>query len=98
MAWGERGHIYTRRVWGTSPSIVFQQADVGTVGGWTEVSADQPDIAVGGNSSWVGRIGPVNRSQRFSRPTTPKPECRDHSGGWVGTIGPLWSAHAGPHG
>ncbi len=22
VAWGEDGHIYTRRVWGTSPSIV----------------------------------------------------------------------------
>lgn len=56
VAWGERGHIYTRRVWGTSPSIVFQQADVGSIGGWGEVSADQPDVAVGGNSSWVGVV------------------------------------------
>jgi hypothetical protein len=70
VAWGERGHIYTRRVWGTSPSIVFQQADVGTVGGWTEVSADQPDIAVGGNSSWVGVVFDetiANGSQQLSR-------------------------------
>ena len=54
VAWGERGHIYTRRVWVASPSVVFQQADVGNLGSWSEVSADQPDIAVGGNSSWVG--------------------------------------------
>ncbi len=56
VAWGEGGHIYTRRVWATSPSVVFQQADVGSLAGWGEVSADQPDVAVGGNSSWVGVV------------------------------------------
>ena len=25
IAWGEAGHIYTRRVWGTSPSTVYEQ-------------------------------------------------------------------------
>jgi hypothetical protein len=55
VAWGERGHIYTRRVWGTSPSVLFEQADdIGSVNGWNEVSAADPDVAVGGNSSWVG--------------------------------------------
>ncbi len=56
VAWGEAGHIYTRRVWGTSPSVVFQQADVSNVGAFNEVSANQPDVAAGGNSSWVGVV------------------------------------------
>ena len=28
VAWGEGGHVYTRRVWGASPSVVYEQADV----------------------------------------------------------------------
>jgi hypothetical protein len=70
VAWGEGGHIYTRRVWVTSPSVVFQQADTGAVGGWSEVSANQPDVAVGGNSSWVGVVFDEmvsNGSQQQSR-------------------------------
>ncbi len=70
VAWGEGGHIYTRRVWGASPSVVFQQADVGSMGSFSEVSADQPDIAVGGNSSWVGVVFHEtfsNGSQQASR-------------------------------
>ena len=27
VAWGEAGHIYTRRMLGTSPSVVYEQAD-----------------------------------------------------------------------
>jgi hypothetical protein len=56
VAWGERGHIYTRRVWTTSPSVVYQQADAASVGGFGEVSSDSPDVAAGGNSSWVGVV------------------------------------------
>ncbi len=56
VAWGEGGHVYTRRMRATAPSVVFQQADVGSVGGWAEVSANLPDVAVGGNSSWVGVV------------------------------------------
>jgi hypothetical protein len=56
VAWGERGHVYTRRVWVTSPSIVHEQADVPSIGGFTEVSADQPDVSAGGNSSWIGVV------------------------------------------
>lgn len=53
LAWGESGHVYTRRVWGTSPSVVFEQADVASLGGGSEVGADRPAVAVGGDSSYV---------------------------------------------
>lgn len=53
VVWGEGGHIYSRRVWGTSPSIVFGQAD-GPLPGCTEVSAGDPVVGVGGDSSYVG--------------------------------------------
>ena len=53
IAWGEAGHVYTRRVWGTAPSVVFEQADVPSMGGWSEGSADQPSIGAGGDSSYA---------------------------------------------
>ena len=53
VAWGERGHIYSRRVWATSPSVVYEQADVPSLGGQMEVSADQPAVATGGDSSYA---------------------------------------------
>ncbi len=53
VAWGEAGHVYSRKVWGTFPSTVFEQADVSSLSGWSEVSADDPAIAVGGNSSYA---------------------------------------------
>ena len=53
VVWGEAGHIYARRLWGTSPSVAFQQADVPALGGWSEVSADQPSVGGGGDSSYV---------------------------------------------
>jgi hypothetical protein len=43
-----------------------------------------------GNSSWLGRIGPVDRSQGLCRPTTTRPECRDHSGGGMGAVRAQW--------
>ena len=46
VAWGEGGHVYSRRVWGTAPSVVDEQADVPSVSGCGEVSAGEP--AVGG--------------------------------------------------
>ncbi len=51
VAWGEQGHIYTRRVWGTAPSVAYEQADVPSLSGWTEVSAGDPQIGSGGNST-----------------------------------------------
>ena len=53
VAWGEGGHIYTRRVLGTSPSIVYEQADPSSFGGWSEVSAGDPQISSGGDSSYA---------------------------------------------
>jgi hypothetical protein len=53
VAWGEAGHVFTRRVWGTSPSVVYEQADPPSLGGWTEVAADEPAVATGGDSSYV---------------------------------------------
>lgn len=52
VAWGESGHIYTRRVLGTSPSIVDERADPSSVSGWSEVSATDPQVSGGGNSSY----------------------------------------------
>ncbi len=53
VAWGEAGHIYTRRVWQTAPSTVFEQADVPSLPGWTETAADEPAISAGGDSSYA---------------------------------------------
>ncbi len=53
VAWGEGGHIYTRRVWGTLPSVVDERADPSSFSGFSEASADQPQIATGGDSSYA---------------------------------------------
>ncbi len=58
VVWGEGGHIYTRRVWGippggTGPSIAYEQADIPSLNGWNEVSASDPVIGSGGDSSYV---------------------------------------------
>ncbi len=53
VAWGEGGHIYTRRVWGISPSVVFEQADPPSLSGWTEVSAGYPTIDTDDDSSYA---------------------------------------------
>jgi hypothetical protein len=53
VVWGEGGHVYSRRVWGTSPSVVDEQADVPSLSGCGEVSAGEPDVAAGGDSSYA---------------------------------------------
>ena len=53
VAWGENGHIYSRRVWGTAPSVVDEQADPSSVGGCNEVSAGEPSVSAGGDSSYA---------------------------------------------
>jgi hypothetical protein len=53
VAWGEAGHIYSRRIWGTAPSVVYEPADVPSLAGLREVSADQPRVGVGGDSSYA---------------------------------------------
>ncbi|HET8977626.1 MAG TPA: hypothetical protein VFN87_05660 [Solirubrobacteraceae bacterium] len=53
VAWGENGHVYTRRVVKTTASVVDEQADVPSVDGWSEVSAGDPVIAAGGDSTYA---------------------------------------------
>ena len=53
VAWGEGGHVYSRRVWGTAPSVVDEQADVASLSGCGEVSAGEPAVAAGGDSSYA---------------------------------------------
>ncbi len=53
VAWGEGGHVYSRRVWGTAPSVVDEQADIASPLGCGEVSAGNPALAAGGDSSYV---------------------------------------------
>jgi hypothetical protein len=53
VAWGEAGHIYTRRVTKTAPSSVVEQADPPSVDGWSETSASSPSISAGGDSTYA---------------------------------------------
>jgi hypothetical protein len=53
VAWGEAGHVFTRRLRGTSASVVFEQADVPNLNGWNAIAADQPSIGAGGDSSYA---------------------------------------------
>jgi hypothetical protein len=52
VTWGENGHVYARRVWGTLTSIETVQLDPSSVAGWSEVTADSPEISAGGDSSY----------------------------------------------
>jgi hypothetical protein len=74
VTWGEAGHIYTRRVWAASVSIVSEQADVPTVQSSAEASSDTPAIGCGDDSSYavvawheVVRTGGVNQDRVLSR-------------------------------
>jgi PKD domain len=53
VVWGEDGHVYSRRVWATAPSIVDEQADVPSLSGCGEVSAGDPSVSAGGDSSYA---------------------------------------------
>ena len=52
VAWGEAGHIFTRRVTATMPSTVTEQADPPSLDGWSETSAGLPSIGTGGDSTF----------------------------------------------
>jgi hypothetical protein len=52
VGWGEGGHVYTRRLRGTSPSVVTERADT-ALPGCTEQSAGSPAIGAQGDSSYV---------------------------------------------
>ncbi len=53
VTWGEGGHVYSRRVWGTAPSVVDEQADVSSFAGCGELSAGEPAVSAGGDSSYA---------------------------------------------
>jgi hypothetical protein len=53
VVWGEGGHVFSRRVWGTAPSMVDEQADVPSLSGCSEVSAGDPSVSAGGDSSYA---------------------------------------------
>lgn len=53
VAWGEGGHVYSRKVWGTAPSVVDEQADVPSIAGCGEASAGDPEVSSGGDSSYA---------------------------------------------
>jgi hypothetical protein len=52
VAWGEGGHVFSRRVWGTAVSVATEQADA-ALPGCSEVSADEPVLGTEGNSSYA---------------------------------------------
>jgi hypothetical protein len=56
VAWGEAGHIFTRRVIRTTPSGVVEQADVPTLSGWSEVSSADPAVSSGGDSTYAAVV------------------------------------------
>ncbi len=53
VAWGEGGHVFSRRVWGTAPSVVDEQADIPSLSACGEVSAGDPAVSAGGDSSYA---------------------------------------------
>ena len=53
VAWGENGHIYTRKVTKTAASPVDEQADIPSLNGAVETSAADPVIAAGGDSTYA---------------------------------------------
>ncbi len=52
VTWGEAGHIFARKTWGTAVSISTARADL-PLAGCTEVSSDSPAIGTEGNSSFA---------------------------------------------
>jgi hypothetical protein len=52
VAWGEGGHVYSRRVSGTATSVEVEQDDVSSYGGLAEQSATDPRVASGGDSTY----------------------------------------------
>jgi hypothetical protein len=52
VAWGEGGHVYSRRVEGTQTSVEIEQDDISSYAGLSEISATSPDISSGGDSTY----------------------------------------------
>ena len=89
VAWGEAGHIYLRRVWGSSPSGDDYEVDVPSLSAENEVSATDPQIASGGNSSFVD----VAFDETFSTPAGEQTRVLVHP-----LIASQWSPIAAPDG
>lgn len=53
VAWGEGGHVYARRVWGVQLGAAATQLDPPSVGGAAVTGTAFPEVAAGGNSSYV---------------------------------------------
>lgn len=53
VAWGEAGHVYARRLSASIPSTAVLRVDPAPLTGWREVSADQPSVSTGGDSSYA---------------------------------------------
>ncbi|MFZ0041488.1 MAG: PKD domain-containing protein [Solirubrobacteraceae bacterium] len=53
VAWGEGGHVFTRRVDHTALSVVDERADAPSVSGFNEVSSGDPSVSTGGDSSYA---------------------------------------------
>ncbi|MDQ2761309.1 MAG: hypothetical protein M3Y17_13010 [Actinomycetota bacterium] len=56
VVWGEAGHVFSRRVSKTSPSVVYEQADVPSLSGSRELGADEPSVGAGGDSSYASVV------------------------------------------
>ncbi len=56
VVWGEGGHVYSRRVVANTPSVAYQQADVLAYSGWSELSAGQPVVSAGADSSYAAVV------------------------------------------
>ncbi|MCW2952721.1 MAG: hypothetical protein JWQ48_1891 [Conexibacter sp.] len=55
VAWGEAGHVYTRRVQGLRPSVLSTDANAGLViEGVQAASVDQPEVGVQDDDSFTG--------------------------------------------
>jgi len=70
VAWGENGHIYVRRVWYAMTSYEADQADVPSMAGFSEVSADSPAVGIDDDSSFANvafREEFTNGTQTISR-------------------------------
>jgi hypothetical protein len=52
VAWGEGGHVYSRRLMGTETSVEIEQDDVASYDGLLELSATDPQISSGGDSTY----------------------------------------------
>jgi hypothetical protein len=97
VAWGEAGHIYTRRAIGTRLSTVVEQADAPTFAGWSETSASRPSIASGGDSTYAA----VAFQETLSNGSTTQSRVmlnRLHGGAYDGAAAADGATTGGPEG